>query len=227
LLKVGYSATHDGGPACAAVEGPPPHLGEFAYFEVLVTACGEGCGVAVGMAAAHEAARLPGWAPGSWGLHGDDGNLYAEGSNRSCGPLWGLGDVVGCGVDEIKGELFFTLNGRFLGVAATGVNSFKVRPCVGLVASGQSVLVNFGQMPFLWDFSFVPAGTEAAPQTLLGAARPYPAASTIARRIDPLDFAGGLWAAELALLYGRLCLVDPLVHAALQQTTQLFARWKK
>ena len=222
-----YAAQHDGGPAAAAAEGAAPHLGEFAYFEVLVTACGEGSGVVVGMAGAFAPGRLPGWAPGSFGLHGDDGNFYGEGRNREFGPRFGLGDVVGCGVDEIKGELFFTLNGRFLGVAATGVNSFTVRPCVGLVAAGQSVLVNFGQHPFLWDFSFVASpAVEPAPLALPETARPYPSCTTAARRVDPLDFAGGLWATELALLYARLCVVDPAVDAALQQTTQLFAKWK-
>lgn len=228
-VAVTYGAQYEGGPASVIVEGAPPHLGEFAYFEVLITACCQGGGVAVGMADSHAPTRLPGWAEGgaSFGYHGDDGNLHWKGNNREFGPRFGLGDVVGCGVDEIKGDLFFTLNGRYLGVAASGVNSFGVRPCVGLVAAGQSFFTNFGQQPFLWDFSFVPSAFEPAPRSHPAQPLPYPSCETEARPIDPLNFAGGLWAAELALLYSRLCVVDPAVTAALQQTTRLFAKWKQ
>jgi hypothetical protein len=98
--------------------------------------------------------RLPGWSKGSYAYHGDDGSFYKDGADSSFGAKFGVGDIVGCGVDEIKGELFFTLNGKFIGVAATGLNSFKMRPCVGLVNNLQSIYTNFGQLPFLWDFNF-------------------------------------------------------------------------
>jgi hypothetical protein len=224
-LDVEYTADFAGGPAAVIAEGPTPHLGEFAYFEVLITACSvEKSGIGVGMVSALEESRLPGWPVGSFGYHGDDGNLYYGGvNNRSFGPTFGLGDVIGCGCDEIKGDLFFTLNGKFLGVAASGVNSFKLRPCVGLLHKGQRLSVNFGQNPFLWDFSFVSSSE------ILCAARSvvpeYPASPNVVC-LNAADVAGGLWRSHAAALSPRLCFVDPDVHTALEQTQLLLAKWK-
>ncbi len=227
-LEVCYVANFDGGPAAVVAEGPVPHLGEFAYFEVLITAGSIGGvnGFAVGMAASVEEGRLPGWPAGSFGYHGDDGNFYFGGNHRAFGPRFGLGDVVGCGCDEIKGDLFFTLNGRFLGVAVSGVNSFKLRPSVGMVQSGQKLLANFGQLPFLWDFSFDNVAPSAALTPAPRATVPaFPRSEEVAT-VTPAMIAGGLWNAKVEKLAPRLCFVNPQVHDALQQTRKLFAKWE-
>ena len=61
------------------------------------------------------------------------------------GPTYGTGDVVGCGL--VRGRLFFTKNGHFLGVAFKDVFGV-LYPCVELYPFS-SVVANFGQTPFL------------------------------------------------------------------------------
>lgn len=60
-----------------------------------------------------------GWERESFGYHGDDGHFFANsGSGTAYGPTYQEGDVVGCGLNTMTGDLFFTKNGVFLGVAA-------------------------------------------------------------------------------------------------------------
>jgi Ran-binding protein 9/10 len=63
--------------------------------------------------------QMPGWFPGSWAYHGDDGCLFV-------GTFWGnaptsdfgeagefhVNDVVGVGLNLVTGEGFCTLNGQ-------------------------------------------------------------------------------------------------------------------
>lgn len=121
-----------------------------------------------------------------------------------------------------KGELFFTLNGRFLGVAATGINHYTVRPSVGLMSTGAAVFTNFGATPFLWDFSFDVQPFTAAPRSQPGAVAVAPVAQH--GTVDVNAFAGGSWAREFAALYSRLCFLDAAVDQALMQTRVHFAK---
>jgi hypothetical protein len=74
--------------------------------------------IAVGLVPAEDAPFvMPGWSPGSYGYHGDDGNAYAGGSWNSYGPPFGAGDVIGCGLANATGEIFFTKNGQLIDVA--------------------------------------------------------------------------------------------------------------
>jgi hypothetical protein len=60
--------------------------------------------------------RIPGWEPGSWAYHSDDGNLFlSRASGMKFGDTYGVGDVIGCGSDMDKDELFFTKNGTRVG----------------------------------------------------------------------------------------------------------------
>ena len=48
----------------------------------------------------------------SYGYHGDDGNKFFNGENDSYGPTFSAGDIVGCGYNTVKQEIFFTKNGK-------------------------------------------------------------------------------------------------------------------
>lgn len=59
---------------------------------------------------------MPGWYPGSWGYHGDDGCSFNEsGSGKGYGPTFDEGDIIGCGVNFERETAFFTKNGEMLG----------------------------------------------------------------------------------------------------------------
>ena len=66
-------------------------------------------------------------------------------SSRPFGPSYRAGDVVGCGVRVTTGEIFFTINGVYLGPAFHNVNNVPLRPTVGLHSSGETFALNFGQ----------------------------------------------------------------------------------
>jgi hypothetical protein len=97
---------------------------------------------------------LPGWDIHSYGYHSDDGGIY-HGVGRQLsqfGPSFGLGDIVGCGIDYRDHSIFYTLNGNFLGKAfkniQTGIEFF---PTIGIDAN-VTVEFNYGEkIPFSFD----------------------------------------------------------------------------
>jgi len=126
-----------------------------------------------------------GWCKHSWGLHGDDGQLYhATGVGAPLSPYcladlmrnvrrpmesnseearFGAGDVIGCGVvmlpkddseesQHLDQGVFFTKNGKFLGVAflIKGALRRDLYPCTGIDAHW-TVSFNFGARPFAFD----------------------------------------------------------------------------
>jgi hypothetical protein len=59
---------------------------------------------------------MPGWGAQSWGYHSDDGKLFTEDDRgRMYGPKYQTGDVIGCGSDVERKNIFFTKNGLPLG----------------------------------------------------------------------------------------------------------------
>ena len=59
--------------------------------------------------------RAPGWEPGSWGYHGDDGHSFAShNSGKPYAETFGIGDTVGCLVNFRLNHALFTKNGREL-----------------------------------------------------------------------------------------------------------------
>lgn len=96
----------------------------------------------------------------TYGWHSDDGHFFngdGEGDLYSQGGS--QGDVVGCGISQRGDELFFTRNGRFLGAAVRfplcELKSAELFPTVGLDGKGVEVEANFGDRPFVFDYSTV------------------------------------------------------------------------
>jgi hypothetical protein len=120
-------------------------------------------------------ARLPGWEPDSFGYHGDDGGIYHELGHavRQYGPLFGAGDVVGCGIDYLAGAIFYTLNGQFMGYAFENLPSESLQqdwyPTVGLDNTNWPVQCNFGcEQPFVFDLTTIMEGhKERVKQTII------------------------------------------------------------
>eukprot|EP00008_Paramoeba_atlantica_P013150 CAMPEP_0201476268 /NCGR_PEP_ID=MMETSP0151_2-20130828/1503_1 /ASSEMBLY_ACC=CAM_ASM_000257 /TAXON_ID=200890 /ORGANISM="Paramoeba atlantica, Strain 621/1 / CCAP 1560/9" /LENGTH=1405 /DNA_ID=CAMNT_0047856583 /DNA_START=104 /DNA_END=4321 /DNA_ORIENTATION=- len=133
------------------------HSSPISYFEVcIIGKCSPGVGtVGVGLCCG-DAPRdqQVGWFQNSYGYHSDDGNKFFNGSNDSFGPQFGRYDVVGCGVDLVTNEIFFTKNGMLIGVAFEYPLGMDLYPCVALSGPQQKVVVNLGQIPFLFDFNF-------------------------------------------------------------------------
>ena len=60
--------------------------------------------------------KLPGWEPGSWAYHADDGCSFCQTTQgKPYGPKFAFSDVVGCGINFRTGQVFYTRNGVHLG----------------------------------------------------------------------------------------------------------------
>uniref|UniRef100_K3WMB1 F-box domain-containing protein n=1 Tax=Globisporangium ultimum (strain ATCC 200006 / CBS 805.95 / DAOM BR144) TaxID=431595 RepID=K3WMB1_GLOUD len=146
------------------------------YFEASILGCGS-----VGIASISTTAERVaygfgsqshlGWFPVSYGYHGDDGLLYwndckmriVGGAQRAYGPSWGdatslrrrqaaASVTIGCGFCLDTRQLFYTLDGRFLGLAPVTIKpSCAFAAAVSLHQIGDSVEINFGCSAFKFD----------------------------------------------------------------------------
>ncbi|PKK63790.1 hypothetical protein RhiirC2_812171, partial [Rhizophagus irregularis] len=93
--------------------------------------------------------RLPGCDTHSVGFHSDEGRTFHnEGYTGSkYAEKWGVAnDIIGCGYCPNTGQVFFTMNGKYLGIAYTGL-FHTWYPTIG--SNGVCNLkVNFGQEEF-------------------------------------------------------------------------------
>ena len=140
---------------------PPTSSTPLLYFEVTVLCLGEKSCLGIGLCQpGYPAHMLPGWRQGSWGFHADNGAVYrADQPGKEYAEKWAVGDVVGCGLRLTQRELFFTLNGRDLGVAFTDIPVADYYACIGTHSMKEAMTINFGQQPFMYsDLSscFVP-----------------------------------------------------------------------
>ena len=107
-----------------------------------------------------------GWRPISFGYHSDDGalfwndNMHVPFTNQMIpyGPVWGTTisphtsyDVVGCGYNRQSQQLFYTLNGSFLGYTSITIPNVPYTAAVSLHSLGDRAELNFGVQPFQFD----------------------------------------------------------------------------
>eukprot|EP00602_Paraphysomonas_sp_CaronLab_P005582 CAMPEP_0185027352 /NCGR_PEP_ID=MMETSP1103-20130426/12312_1 /TAXON_ID=36769 /ORGANISM="Paraphysomonas bandaiensis, Strain Caron Lab Isolate" /LENGTH=152 /DNA_ID=CAMNT_0027561309 /DNA_START=439 /DNA_END=897 /DNA_ORIENTATION=- len=113
--------------------------------------------IAVGLATMRDTGMriMPGWDENSYGYHSDDGAIFHGNGYglATYGPEFGTGDVVGCGIRYDTQEIFFTLNGVFLGYAFKSVQG-SLHPTVGIDANVK-LEFNFGKSPFVFAISDV------------------------------------------------------------------------
>jgi hypothetical protein len=94
--------------------------------------------------------KKPGWDDSSWGYHSDGKKCNDNVRGEAYGPPFTAGDIIGCGVNYAKQEVFFTLNGALLGTAFRRLSE-TVYPTIGLHSPGELVIANFGQNVFRFD----------------------------------------------------------------------------
>lgn len=114
---VGPSKTLDHEAASTRSDNPMPSQCGIYYYEVSIISKGKEGMIGVGFSGASVSLeKLPGWEPESWAYHGDDGKSFcAQPQGKPYGPTFTSGDVIGCGVNFMKGCAFFTKNGVFQG----------------------------------------------------------------------------------------------------------------
>ncbi|KAL4901794.1 hypothetical protein BDW74DRAFT_169979 [Aspergillus multicolor] len=133
----------------------PPQCGIY-YFEITIHSKPKEGVIGIGFSNTKASVeRLPGWEQESWAYHGDDGKTFFgenQTAGRQYGPVFGVNDTVGCGVNFSTGCAFFTKNGHCLGIAFKELRNLKVYPSVG-VRKNPSIHIsaNFGQQPFMFD----------------------------------------------------------------------------
>ena len=114
---VGPSKTLDHEAASTRSDNPMPSQCGIYYYEVSIISKGKEGMIGVGFSGASASLeKLPGWEPDSWAYHGDDGKSFCAATpGKPYGPTFTSGDVIGCGVNFMKGCAFFTKNGIFQG----------------------------------------------------------------------------------------------------------------
>jgi len=105
--------------------------------------------IAIGLAGSNFPMKdtMPGWKRRSYGYHSDDGSVWESRTKvADYGDKFGVGDAIGCGLDYRTSTIFYTLNGKFLGLSST-LNDYELSmdwyPTVGL-DSNDYVACNFG-----------------------------------------------------------------------------------
>lgn len=144
-----------------------------AYYEVSMKGCGSVGIVSLSDEASKQAYGFGseehvGWKGISYGYHGNDGDIvYNDGTAayggewKPFGPSWGSASgqsdeeaqayTIGCGLNMITSEVFYTLNGKMVGVAPITVAKGEYTLAVSLHAFGDSALINIGAAPFMFD----------------------------------------------------------------------------
>ncbi|KAI9267035.1 concanavalin A-like lectin/glucanase domain-containing protein [Helicostylum pulchrum] len=123
------------------------------YFEIRVISKGMDGHIGIGFCRKiNSLNRFPGWGEHSWGYHGENGNIYAgPGTEKTYGPKYGTGDIIGCGIDFRDMSAFYTKNGLYLGTAFGNVKDTDIYPFVGFKTHKEQIEANFGLSPFKFD----------------------------------------------------------------------------
>ncbi|ORY25029.1 hypothetical protein LY90DRAFT_674999, partial [Neocallimastix californiae] len=97
-----------------------------------------------------ELSNRPGYSKNSSGYCNYTGDHYEHGNWTHYGPSYEVGDVVGCCINFIDKKVFYTKNGKNLGMTGIAIPDQPIFVCIGLY-TGSEMKVNFGQEPFVFD----------------------------------------------------------------------------
>lgn len=154
LIYQGTPSASEKDTAAARTVVPAPSACGIYYFEVELTGKASKSRVSIGFIGREvKLSRLPGWEKNSWGYHGDSGTIYSgERNGTTFGTTFGVGDIIGCGIDFCQNRVFYTKNGTLIGTVFDNVGKDgDIYPAVGLCHTGESIRANFGQEPFKYD----------------------------------------------------------------------------
>eukprot|EP00297_Palpitomonas_bilix_P013824 CAMPEP_0113893632 /NCGR_PEP_ID=MMETSP0780_2-20120614/16213_1 /TAXON_ID=652834 /ORGANISM="Palpitomonas bilix" /LENGTH=217 /DNA_ID=CAMNT_0000883969 /DNA_START=200 /DNA_END=853 /DNA_ORIENTATION=+ /assembly_acc=CAM_ASM_000599 len=153
---------------------PCPVDTDLYYFEMKIARLGASnefctCSIGVTSGPIFSLHNPVGWDEGTFGYHGDDGCAYEQigrkGRGVQFGPITKEGDVVGCGLNFIEKTIFFTHNGRMLGHAFHMIPEAPIFPTFSVKNEGETIAVNLGCFPFLFDIHSYKIGLKSAPST--------------------------------------------------------------
>lgn len=131
----------------------PTHGIGLYYYEISIRDQGDTGRIGLGLCDRNvKLEKMPGWENGSYAYHGDDGLLFRSTGVAGVpyGPGYGTGDVIGCCWDVVDNVVFFTKNGKNLGVAFRNLNG-QYYPTVGMQSTGGGIDANFGSQAFIFD----------------------------------------------------------------------------
>lgn len=115
--------------------------------------------------------KCPTWCDGSYRFEGKSGKVIkrTEGTDVSenySSEYSRKGEIIGCGWSKSDGSIYFTRNGKHLGVAfdclAVESDDMTLYPVIGFCMPGSRVCINFGQNAFSYNLPKTPKRETAA-----------------------------------------------------------------
>jgi ankyrin repeat protein len=155
LLEAYYIPSQVASPSVALAQKPLPPTLPFPYFEITIMELGQYGYIAIGLSTiCDDIDQHLGWTATGYGLHGDIGCIFHSSSTGAAfSPRFQKGDVIGCGLDMARKEVFYTRNGQYLGTSHQGVDtSLAWFPAISMQSPGEKVRANFGSESFWFDF---------------------------------------------------------------------------
>ncbi|CAN6980046.1 unnamed protein product, partial [Brassica oleracea var. botrytis] len=128
------------------------------YFEILLTNAGSEGRIATGFSTASWIDSLGSSDFKKCYYHGDTGLIHClqgkgltiTAANKTTASTYTTGDIVGCGIDYVSQEFFFTKNGSLVGTSPKVFNGV-LYPTVALHSKNEEVTVNFQPQTFRFD----------------------------------------------------------------------------
>ncbi|KAF3275264.1 hypothetical protein TWF970_006985 [Orbilia oligospora] len=125
------------------------------YYEITIVQIGQGfyLGFTTDCPSLHDEVGIDVCSKASFGLSSNSGCASVSGKGEASASSGnaeikiGTGDIVGCGYDQESHEIFWTLNGKYLGIYVAGVR-LRLWPMIS--GADLDIDTNFGAKEFVW-----------------------------------------------------------------------------